>query len=654
MVLLRKIILVIGILVSMNMSSFGQSNKIIDSLKFQLKTTEVDTINAQILNDLAYYYLYQNIDSSLFYGKKALTKAEKINYPKVEAKANLYLGNAFLFTNRYDSAHYYYKISYEIFDSNRLNKSAIYSSLGMLYKNEGNYEQAVKIYFEGIEYDEETSNSYGKFIKLLNIANVYTIIESYQKSIDYQIEAVEISKSSDNENIKYALGTILNNIGGNYSKLEQFDKALVYFNQSLSVNLKNENKKEIGRNYNNIGAIYEKKNQLGTALDYLKKSLTIREEMADQDELIETHMELGTTYGKMSNKVMSGIHFTKALELAKKIEDKSLISEVYLAKSNIYAIQNNPKKALTSFKNYSKFRDSILEEENLKNINALEIKYQTEKKDKEIATQQLELKEQETEIQAKKTQNNYMWGAILFLVAITTLVVFLFKQRQKRKNQELLTLKREFQIKTLESLIEGEEKERLRVAKELHDGVNGDLAAIKYKLSSLLEMNNNVIQEAIVMIDNSCKQVRAISHNLIPPSLENFNLLEATEVFCDNLNDVIAEIEINFQHLGEAIDIPKKAEVNAFRIIQELVNNAVRHAEASHINVQISARDNTIQITVEDDGKGFDRDGIENGGIGLGNVQSRVDYLNATTDFISNEQGTSYTIDINKEQLNGD
>ncbi len=641
---MKKTVHILVALFFITNSLFAQTNKIIDSLKLELNKKQADTIIAQILNDLSYYYLYENIDSSLVYGKKALIKSRKIHYDKVEAKANLYIGNAFLFTNRYDSARYYYNTSYKIFDSKGLNKSAIYSSLGMLYKYEENYEKAIKIYFEGITYDEETSNEYGKFIKLLNLANVYYIIENFEKSIQYQLEAVDLSEKTDNENIKYALGTILNNIGGNYLKMEKYDKALDYFNQSLKINIENENQKELARNYNNLGVVYENKNQLKKAEELLKKALKIRERMNDEDELVETHMELGILYGKQGKERLSNQHFSGALKLAKKIKNKALISEVYLAMSDIYVFQNKSEKALTSYKSHSKFRDSILEEKNIKNINALEIKFQTEKKDKEILTQQLEL-------QKKNTQNNYMLGTVVFLALVSVLLMFLYNQRQKRKDQEILTLKREFQIKTLESLIEGEEKERLRIAKELHDGVNGDLSAIKYKLSSLIEMNNKVIKEAITMIDDSCKQVRAISHNLIPPSIENFNIIEATQEYCHNMDEV-HEPQILFQHIGDPVSIPKKAEANLFRIIQELVTNSIKHAEASEINVQISNRENTIQLTVEDNGKGFDTDNIKSKGIGLSNVQSRLDYLQATRDVLSNQEGTSYTIEIDTEKLN--
>ena len=244
-----------------------------------------------------------------------------------------------------------------------------------------------------------------------------------------------------------------------------------------------------------------------------------------------------------------------------------------------------------------------------------------------------------------------MTGIAIFLLVSSLLGWFLYQQRQKRKNQEILTLKREQQVKTLESLMEGEEKERFRIAKELHDGVNGDLSAIKYKLTSMLEHNATVVDEIVAMIDKSSEQVRAISHNLVPPSLEKFNLIEALADYCTTMDDA-HKPTINFQHIGTHPKLSKNNEINIYRIVQELVSNSIKHSEAREITVQLSSHDNHIQITIEDDGKGFDLNTSESRGIGLKNIASRIDYLNATIDLVSNDKGTSYAIEIDIEKLN--
>jgi len=148
------------------------------------------------------------------------------------------------------------------------------------------------------------------------------------------------------------------------------------------------------------------------------------------------------------------------------------------------------------------------------------------------------------------------------------------------------------------------------------------------------------------MIDNSCEQVRSISHNLVPPSLRDFNLLEAVENYCNDMN-AIHKPEISFQHVGDAIALAKKQEANVFRIIQELVTNSIKHADAKEILVQLSNVEDNLQLTVEDDGKGFDVNNVKSDGIGMQNIRSRVAYLDAALDIKSDSKGSSFTISLN-------
>ena len=166
-------------------------------------------------------------------------------------------------------------------------------------------------------------------------------------------------------------------------------------------------------------------------------------------------------------------------------------------------------------------------------------------------------------------------------------------------------------------------------------------------------MNNKVINEAVEMIDKSCQQVRAISHNLVPPSLEKFSLIEAAETYCDSMN-VANKVDINFQSIGQSVVLSKQIEINIFRIIQELVSNSLKHAKASEINVQISFQNNILQVTVEDDGIGYNEDEVQGKGIGLNNINSRIECLNANVDLVTNSKGTSYTFEIDINTIDAD
>ena len=167
------------------------------------------------------------------------------------------------------------------------------------------------------------------------------------------------------------------------------------------------------------------------------------------------------------------------------------------------------------------------------------------------------------------------------------------------------------------------------------------------------ELNNKTIKEAVVMIDKSCEQVRAISHNLVPPALENFDLESGISDYCINMNNA-HQSKITFDYLGDTMNLPKLVEINIFRITQELVAISIKHEEATEINVQLSFRNNTIQLAVDDNGKGFDVLNVKPIGIGLSNIKNRVAFLNGEIDFVSSKKGTSVNILIDTSKINHD
>lgn len=242
-------------------------------------------------------------------------------------------------------------------------------------------------------------------------------------------------------------------------------------------------------------------------------------------------------------------------------------------------------------------------------------------------------------------EKQIFYFVITALILIAVILFFYFKQRQKLKNKEIETLKQDREISNLEALIDGEEKERKRVAQELHDGLNGDLSAIKYRLSSLedapldAENHENLLQ-TIAMIDNACSQVRSISHNLIPTSILDFGLVETLNEYCEKINFSLP-LNIELQHFGNSNVLDKKTETVIYRIIQELINNITKHSKATTAMVQLNFHASELFITVEDNGIGFDVNSAKTG-LGLKNSYSRVDFLNANLDIDSNEKGSSY------------
>lgn len=262
------------------------------------------------------------------------------------------------------------------------------------------------------------------------------------------------------------------------------------------------------------------------------------------------------------------------------------------------------------------------------------------------------------ELKMRHPINYFFIGIIIETIFFTLGLAYKVKIINDEKNRvrHLVTKhKHQQQISKLNGLLEGEEKERKRIAQELHDGIASDLSAIKMNIAFLNQGNKNGNEEEILAqlsqtIDKSCVQIREISHNLSPSSITNFGLVIAVKNFCCKVENLY-NIKINFTCTGEEINLKSSAETHIYRIIQELVNNIVKHAEATLATVAIQFQNPYITVLVSDNGIGFSSAEVSKG-IGLSNIESRIRFLDAVCKRVSNETGTSCTFIINVNQIN--
>lgn len=270
-------------------------------------------------------------------------------------------------------------------------------------------------------------------------------------------------------------------------------------------------------------------------------------------------------------------------------------------------------------KAYSKLADSIHDSRLEERLTEMEIKYRNAENQQKIV--QLEAEHERALLYSKNTRL-----VILSLVIAITLILVLaaFGFYYYRNRSRLMTTN---------AMLEGEERERERVARELHDGLGGMLAGVKIKLSAwgASQVNNDgnfEFNRIVSELDNSVKELRHISRNLVPESLLRFGLETALKDLCES---VMTEPKyIDFQSFQIQPSLPLKTQLNVYRIVQELLNNAIRHSGASHIIIQCSQNQETFFITVEDNGKGFEVDlnvRADVKGLGLANVKKRVDFM---------------------------
>jgi len=449
----------------------------------------------------------------------------------------------------------------------------------------GRPDSAIFYVFKRISITSQ-QNYYGKGMANLQLASLFYKVQDYKKALDYVDRSIfEFDQSttplpSTKLKANVAKSEILSLLGDKDAAREMAEQTLGgievgrnanYFAQ-LHIMLSRLEFDEGATNLVSEKYINGKNISKGVLLRYYTLQIMQAQRLGNS-KLAEVAIDKSNTLvDDVNNLILKRRYFEKVSEYWKEhgAFEKSLHSQSQLLEIN--------KQLNDHVKNYTTYD--------------LESKYQLQKKE-------IQLQLQESEIQKKTLTSKMALALALMFFVVGIGIVLFFKERQRKKDEQLRTIKKEAQITTLESLIKGEEKERVRIAQELHDGLNGDLSAIKFKLNSLNEKNVEGIREAVEMIDKSCDQVRTISHNLIPPALENFDLYLAAIDYCQKMN-LNYDPEIEFQYIGEKQEFPKSVEINIYRVIQELVLNSLKHSHASMIHVQLSSINEVLQLTVED------------------------------------------------------
>jgi signal transduction histidine kinase len=300
-----------------------------------------------------------------------------------------------------------------------------------------------------------------------------------------------------------------------------------------------------------------------------------------------------------------------------------------------------------------------MNEATTKNMHSLEKKYNSAKKDNQIARQQLSLIENKSIIEKKNNLNIALIAGIFLLLFVGLLAYRNFlnrhkilKQSEELKRQKIMELEKEKQLIAAQSLLKGQEEERTRLARDLHDGVGGLLSGVKLSMSNmkgnvfLSEENALAMNNVIMQLDQSIAELRRVSHNMMPESLIKYGLKEALENYCETLN-VSGKIKVQLQTYGLEERMEQSTEIVIYRMVQELLNNVIKHADAKNVLIQLMRKHDRFTLTVEDDGKGFDTNEISNGA-GLENMKARAEYLNGNVDIVSSKgEGTSVTIEGN-------
>ena len=578
--------------------------------------------SAKIYSQKAGEFEYKSFDSMYFYAEKIHQLAQQGDNPSAYSRYHAVLGVALEETSQYDSAMWHHKESLKYAriagDSNLV--AIALQHLGVVYRDISDFDMAIELLLKSLKISENGQDWYTQAMSYNCLSQVHHKIGKYQEAADYAGKVIEIGKAHD---LEKAVGGGLIELGNNQIMLGKFDEGLKNLLESERILTKNNIRDGVGSIYNSIGVIYFYKGDFNSAIKNYQKSKSYFEESEDPVNAAVEVMNIGEAYIYLGQYDLAVSNLNDALNKFKLLNRKDYIANAYSYIFNLEQTRGDFEKALINYMMMDSYQDSILNEKNVNRIEELKITFETEKKE-----QQLKVAKAENELQQATIERSRLLIITISIIAILLIAgVLLYSSRKRYKLKVALAEEKEILQKTrFKAVIDAEEQERKRIARELHDGLGQLLSTARITVSSLGLEDNPKVNNSVKVIDMAVKEVRSISHNMMPNALVSVGLKEALKDMMRKV-DESGNVKGVFQCDGE-INLDESKSISLYRIAQEVVNNALKYAEASEIRLTVNMKSDQLSMIVEDDGKGFDTSKIrESTGIGWANIQARVDVI---------------------------
>ncbi len=535
-------------------------------------------------------------------------------------------------------------------------KNQKHRSLALLYMNKANtlaetsqYDESATMHLKSIAIKERLNDSLGLAQSYGNLAIVFRRAKEYDKAISYFLRNKGIVLQLEEYR---SVGLAASNLAVTHIEMGDFDAVRSFFDEAVSNFGKVSDIRGLGLAYHNYGNFLFDMNEIDSAEVLMKKALDFREKVGSNTEISSTLANLGKLYLKAGKTGVAEKYMLDAKSRLDTTQKTQGLLDVFSYLSTLYVKKGDYRNAFEYQSKVLDLEKSMFTENDRITILKAESKYELEKRDLQMAF--------EKEKQREKQFNIILIAALIVLALVTTAAMSLFRRRQARERHQaqLTQLAQEHRIATARALREAEEEERKRIAGKLHDEVGAQL--------SIARLNINQLESEVFVADSEAgaklhaaqkllgemsETVRSISHSLMPIALEKYGLKRA---ILDLVNAVNASGKIKVEELIEGLDHADswsdEFRFGLYRIVQEILNNIIKHAQATHILVQIVELEQSITIYMEDNGRGLDSNGIQFG-VGLKLLKSNIEYFNGAIEINGREnQGTFVLIELPLER----
>ncbi len=624
-----------------------------DSLLKKIRTAKEDSNQVMMLFRYGELFEQRQPDTALLYYNKAKALSEKLQYKKglftYCSYSIVILNNQGKFREALDLCRQTARLYESSADKNDL--AAIYINTGSEWQYLSDLEAAAANYIKAAGLAEETGNKKFQRVSYNNLASVFNSLQQYEKGKKYAEKSLKIALEMKDD---YAVASSLINLATSESFLKDHAASLARFKEVEMLGIKMDDPIIRMDGWLGMADNHKAMRQFGEAEKLYKDVVALSGQLAAPEYRLYGYMGLSSFLPEAKRYAEAKAVTDSGIALAQQLGTRLELKELYLRASQLHEATGQPLQALHYHKQFVSLNDSLINEKNTANINLLEIKFESGQKETQIKALEAEKKINQLQLRQQSTFNYILLGSAAGILLIALLARRNYHHKQQLQQQRIAELEKEKQLLATEAVLQGQEEERSRLARDLHDGLGGLLSGIKHSFVNMKENlfltpeNVERFQRGIDMLDTSITELRRVAHNMMPEALLKFGLHAALKDFCTGISSS-GTLRVIFQsHDAEQLPLSQTASVTLYRVVQELLNNTLKHAAATEALVQLNREGSTIHLTVEDNGRGFDTGQLLHAkGMGWQNIKNRLDYLNARFEIQSAPgKGTSVNIEM--------
>lgn len=568
--------------------------------------------------------------------------AQKLGNARLIGQSWLSRGTIYDDKGAFDMALVCYDSAMAVFKKGGISKGIANTcnNYGLVYNKLGKLDKSLMNHMEALKYRRAAKDTPAMSGSLGNIGLVHYSLKNYATSATYIQQCIDYKMAMKDGPMK--LGRWYNSLANVYNDWGKKDTAIKYYLRAKALSEEVGDEANLTFLYTNIGSYYLEAKNYQLALAYMLRANKL---LAGRDDLYSLAINVSGMAVALNNMKRYGEakkYAEQVLQLADSIKSFEYIYRAHEALAISNTGLGNKEDAIHHTISALLFKDSLYNEQTAEATAAMETKYKTELKE-----EQIKLLSQENEIRqltinagkASLANTRYVVALLVLGIVIAMAIFYIRMQRLRTKQQLQLAEEREqYQKEGITAVIQAQEQERERIARELHDNICQQLSVVRLRL----QQTEAGASQSAAMLDEITNEVRDLAYQMLPVTLQQYGLAPA-------LNELVrhsfesTNIEAVFEDMTGNVDIPDSYILALYRVAQELVSNALKHSNASLINIQLLIIKNILVLTVEDNGKGL-KDEHAKRGMGMVNIRTRVEQIGGEIVIENNRSGGLRTV----------